>query len=107
MSSQDLDALRPLFDCLDDGVCVSDANGRLLYANAAAERLLGPAAREAVADSLCGPLCGTAALECPLRIPRGPQAAVTYEGRTLRIRCLRAPLPSGERRFILIQDVSA
>lgn len=41
MAADFLDALRPLFDCLTDGICVTDAEGRVLYANDALGRLLG------------------------------------------------------------------
>lgn len=120
MAADYLDALRPLFDCLTDGVCVSDAKGRLLYANEAAGRLLGSTAEEAVKTAICGPLCGSiegascgdGAACCPLKVPRGPEASVTClgrhapTGRDLRVRCLRAPLGSGERHIIVIEDAS-
>ena len=112
-----LTALRPLFDCLTDGICVSDAEGRLLYANDAAGRLLGPRAQDAAKDALCGPLCGTldaeAAEACPLKIARAAQDAVTVKGlygptgHELRARCLRVRLPSRELRLLIIEDVSA
>ena len=120
MSADFLEALRPLFDCLTDGVCVTDVKGRLLYANEAAGRLLGPAAEEAVMTVICGPLCGSiegascadGAAGCPLKVPHGPEAAITYlgrhapTGRDLRVRCLRAPLGGGERHFVVIEDAS-
>ena len=115
-----LEALRPLFDCLTDGVCVADAEGRLLYANSAAGRLLGPAADEAgertACDLLCGRLqgtCGETARACPLRIPGGAQDAVTFQGnfrpsgRSLRVRCLRARLARVERHFLVVEDATA
>ena len=117
MSIEFLEALRPIFDCLADGVCVADVDGRLIYANAAAGRLLGPMAKEAGERSICELLCGGMegghgrAEECPLRIV-GQQDAVTFTGtyapsnRALRIRCLRARLPHTERHFILIEDIS-
>ncbi len=120
MSIEFLDALRPLFDCLTDGVCITDAAGQLLYANSAAGSLLGPAAEEAVKTMLCGPLCGgiegaacgAGAADCQLRIPRGPQGAVTVRGRhtvtgrELRVRCMRVPMFNVERHFVLIEDVA-
>jgi signal transduction histidine kinase len=112
-----LAALRPLFDCLTDGVCVSDSEGRPLYANDAAGRLLGPGAQAAARNALCGPLCGAldpeAAEACPLKVPRGAHDAVTVKGfygptgRELRARCLRVRLPSRELRLLIIEDVSA
>lgn len=121
MTKEFLDALRPLFDCLTDGVCVSDSEGRLLYANAAAGRLLGPAAEEAVKTAICGPLCGGIegascgkdAGGCPLKMHRGPADAVTYMGKhtasghDVRVRCLRVPFRDGERHFVIVEDDSA
>lgn len=121
MTIEFLDAMRPLFDCLTDGVCITDSDGRLLYANEAAGRLLGPAAEEAVKTAICGPLCGgivgascgTDAADCPLRVRRGPANAMTFagkhaaSGRDLRVRCLRVPLHIAERRFMIIEDNSA
>jgi len=110
--SEFLAALRPLFDCLSDGVCVSDAGGCLLYANDAAGRMLGPCADEAAKTSICGPLCGTAE-NCPLKVPRGAQEAITVKGRygpsgrELRSRCMRVRLPSRELHFLIIEDVTA
>ncbi|MFI5363438.1 MAG: ATP-binding protein [Elusimicrobiota bacterium] len=115
-----LEALRPLFDCLTDGICVADAEGRLLYANAAAGRLLGPAAAETgermICDILCGRLkgkCGETANSCPVKVPRGPQDAVTFQGtfgpsdRHLRVRCLRVRLSRAERHFLVVEDCEA
>lgn len=112
-----VETLRPLFDCLDDGICVADAEGRLLYANAAAGRLLGPAAKETLERPLCGPLCGAlrgtygeTAQTCPLKVAGGGCNSVTFEGRypptmrDLRVRCLRATLPRGVWHFIVIED---
>lgn len=120
MTIEFLDALRPLFDCLTDGVCVTDAEGRLHYANAAAGRLLGPGAEEAVKTAICGPLCGgiegaacgAGTAGCPLKVPRGPQGALTFlgrhapTGRELRVRCMRAPLAKAERHLVLIEDAT-
>lgn len=119
MASDFLDALRPLFDCLTDGFCIADAEGRLLYANSAAGRLLGPAAKAAGDTSICDLLCtflegphGVAAASCPLKVPHGSRDALTFKGkyrptgRDLRLRCLRVRLPSVERHFLIIEDVT-
>ncbi len=116
-----LDALRPLFDCLTDSVCVADTEGRLLYANDAAGRLLGPAAQEAVKTAICGPLCGAIqgascgenAAACLLKIRHGTANTVTYKGkhaasgRDLRVRCMRVCLPRAELRFMVVEDNAA
>ncbi|MEQ1918335.1 MAG: PAS domain-containing sensor histidine kinase [Elusimicrobiota bacterium] len=120
MAADFIDSLRPLFDCLTDGFCIADADGRLLYANAAAGRLLGPAASEAGVNSICNLLCeglagtcGETASGCPLKIVRGPADALTFKGRygptgrDLRVRCMRVRQPSVERHFLIIEDVSA
>ncbi|MEK7325039.1 MAG: PAS domain-containing protein [Chloroflexota bacterium] len=120
MASDYLDALRPLFDCLSDGICVADATGRLLYANAAAGELLGPKSEDASSVAICDLLCagfeGCCVKDgnsCPLRIPRGKQNSMTFKGRyaptnrELRLRCLRVRLPSLERHFLIIEDVTA
>lgn len=119
MASDFLDALRPLFDCLTDGFCIADVDGRLLYANTAAGRLLGPSARSAGETSICDLLCamlegprGVAAGSCPLKISRGSVDGLTFKGkyrptgRDLRLRCLRVRLPSVERHFLIIEDVT-
>lgn len=120
MGADFLEPLRPLFDCLTDGFCIADADGRLLYANAAAGRLLGPDAQAMASKaSICGLLCaglegarGLTAASCPLKIPRGTKDAVTISGkfapsgRDLRVRCLRVRLPSAERHFLIIEDVT-
>ena len=119
MSADFLDALRPLFDCLTDGFCIADVEGRLLYANAAAGALLGPAAKAVGDTSICDLLCtfleephGIAATSCPLKVLHGGQDAVTFKGRyrptgrDLRLRCLRVRLPSLERHFLIIEDVT-
>lgn len=119
MSADFIDALRPLFDCLTDGVCIADADGNLLYANAAAGRLLGPPAQDAARASICDLLCGKIGTEstgkaqpCALKIPRGPEDSVTVKGpygptgREIRLRCLRVRQPSVERHFLIIEDVT-
>ncbi len=119
MAADFIDSLRPLFDCLTDGFCIADADGRLLYANAAAGALLGPSASEAGMSSICNLLCeglagtcGETASGCPLKVARGPADAVTFKGnysptgRDLRVRCMRVRQPSIERHFLIIEDVS-
>ena len=109
-----------MYDCLSDGVCVADAQGHLLYANAAAGTLLGPAAVAATQAPICDVLCAgfkgrsaQSAASCPLTIPRGTQNMMIVKGkyaptgRELRVRCLRVRLPSVERHFIIIEDVTA
>jgi signal transduction histidine kinase len=124
--------LRPVFDCLTDGVCIADASGRLLYANAAAGRHLGRGPAEAEPSAICDLLCGRLeggeadAAACPLRRP-GPEDSTTRrgkyasrgslerggalsgppEGRDLRVRCQRLKLRGEESHLILIEDVSA
>lgn len=124
MPAEFLTALRPLFDCLTDGVCIADADGRLLYANAAAGRLLGPRAEMADESTICEFLCkgfekpccksanGGSGTCCPLKVPHGEVSSQTRKGkflptgRDLRVRCLRVRQPSVERHFIIIEDVS-
>ncbi|MBI5247595.1 MAG: PAS domain-containing protein [Elusimicrobia bacterium] len=120
MATDFLDGLQPLFDCLTDGVCVADADGKLLYANAAAGTLLGPKVAALTQEAICGILCGgleghscDEAANCPLRVPRGPVHAATFKGRfaptgrDLRVRCMRVRLPSHDRHFLLVEDVTA
>lgn len=118
VSIEFIEALRPIFDCLADGVCIADMGGRLIYANAAAGRLLGSMAKAAEERTICELLCGEIkgghgpSADCPLRTA-GQQDAVTFTGtyppsnRALRIRCLRARLPHTERHFIVIEDISS
>ena len=109
MAADFIDALRPLFDCLTDGFCIADVEGRLLYANAAAGKLLGPAANAAGKTSICdllctglGGSCGEIASSCPLKIPRGPTDALTFvgryrpSGRDLRVCCRACASPDRE-----------
>lgn len=121
MAAEFLTALRPLFDCLADGICITDVGGRLLYANDAAGRLLGPGADEAVTAALCGPLCGKIqgascdkeAADCPMKSRPESASAVTFRGKhadsgnALRVRCLKVRLPSAELRFVIIEDDTA
>lgn len=119
MDEENLAGLHPLFDCLTDGVCVTNSEGRLLYANDAARLLLGGAVEEAVKTSICAALCSEfevrcdEARSCPLKVLHGPDDSRTLKGRfvhtdrELRVRCFRARLPSVERHFIMIEDVTA
>lgn len=122
------DSLRPLLDCLTDGICIADAKGKLLYANLAAGRILGMTPEEASAGSMCELLCERlkgdegAPFECPLRVPGGPEDAVTFRGRyhpprgaagapepearSVRVRCLRVRQAHGERHFLVLEDAS-
>jgi signal transduction histidine kinase len=129
-----IDAVRPLLDGLSDGICIADAEGKLLYANHAAARLLGQDAASFESRTICDALCGRlashdacCAAECPLRRPGGPQDAITFSGkyrpaerdergggaagaegsRDLRVRCLRVRLPHAERHFLILEDVSS
>lgn len=117
MTQESIEGLRPLLDSLSDGVCIADAHGKLLYANAAAGALLGLGPQDVANDTICRLLCGR--LEgvdcdnCPLKVLGGPEDAVTYEGsygagvdqRNLRVRCLRVRRPHGERHFMVIEDI--
>lgn len=113
------------FADLADGVCVSDGQGRLLYLNPAAERLLGVSAEQAAGRSVCDLICAHLAVPgsaecasaCPLRKPADEFQAVTFtgqynrrpayrwvdlgvqrlkQGQSLHVRCLRMPLADGE-----------
>lgn len=116
-------AVESLFDELNDGVCIADESGALLYVNPAAKKLLELPDRPASLESLCSLLCERlqgpglpgAAKECPLRAPdlleersisflgrHGPRSGFKWSGdvvaraerfRDLRVRCLRAKLP--------------
>ncbi len=118
-----------VFDELNDGVCLASPTGELLYANAAARRLMELKDDE---TSLCRALC--ARLDprvgrCPLRTPGDPTRAVTFLGRhgphaayswlgeqiskgqrwnDLRVRCLRVHQPGADGLHLaLIEDASA
>lgn len=110
-----------LYDALADGVCVSDAEGRILYMNPAAERLLELPFAKVRDRHFCELLCGrletpgsakSAASSCPLRDANRPEQTVSFAGvhnrrtafewkaddfkrvekwRDLKIRCLRTP----------------
>lgn len=110
----------PLFEEVSDGICAADADGKILYMNPAAERMLEIPLTRARGRSECELLCGrlaTATAEecastCGLRNPGGEARAVTFKGahnqrtayewneaefkrvekmRHLRVRCVRMP----------------
>lgn len=83
-------SLQALFAGLPDGVCVSDAEGRVLYLNPAAERIFGVSPAEAAEKTLCALLCerlsvsgafGESAGRCPLRAAASGQKSVSLRGR--------------------------
>jgi len=114
-----MDTLDELFGKVSDGVCVSDAQGQVIYANATARRMLdigGDARDVKLCDRLCGLLSdstpGDCADRCPLLEPDSKEPGVTFEGKygpktvyswketgpsrmeqwkNLRVRCLRVP----------------
>lgn len=108
-----------MFDALGDGVCVVDRAYRIVYANAAAARLLG-AAREALfGASSCQTVCARllkpdgsdSAASCPCRTSRGPSGQRgRLDGQTeLRVRCepLASPLLDElgpELRLLLLEE---
>lgn len=108
-----------LLDALADGICVSDGEGRVLYMNPAAQRLLETTLPVVQSRNFCELLCGRLettdgrehASSCLLLDPRSALQAVAFEGvhnrrtafawhaedftrvkkgRHLRVRCLRA-----------------
>lgn len=111
-----------LFEHLSDGLCLSDGDGRVRYANPAARRLLS--VPEPTGRLLCDALCGRMGCKdgCALLEPDGPEAvtlkgrlgpAVAYDWRDvrvlrketfkdLRVRCMRQP----GMRLTLIEDVT-
>lgn len=120
-----MESISSLFDQVSDGVCLSGADGRVLYMNPAAGRLLGVPPEDTSEKRLCDLLCGRLATPsapecastCPLLSPGAPERSVSFEGRyggqeayhwgkesgfhrtrewkDLRVRCLRAPLGLG------------
>lgn len=125
-----------LFDELGDGVCVADAQGRLVYSNPAARRLLALGEAPAQGLDFCRRVCGHAAgesFDCPLRRAgrkgaakdikllgrrsgraayrwRGESVRRTGSGRDLRLRCLRDSIPwlgDDPHAVVLIEDVTA
>lgn len=118
--------LQPLFQNLSDGVCISDAGGRVLYMNPAASALLDLPPDGQAPSSLCELLCESlasrpadCARKCPLRRPRSFQTVVTIKGtygrlvrRSLRVHCQRMDTPlfgasDKHKHFIVIEDISA
>ncbi|MBI3553394.1 MAG: PAS domain-containing sensor histidine kinase [Elusimicrobia bacterium] len=81
--------LDPLFQGLGDGICVTGADGAILYMNAAACALLGVPGGRWPALSLCELLCGNLegaggrdfAAACPLRKSPCAVPGVTFAGR--------------------------
>jgi signal transduction histidine kinase len=114
-----MDTLDELFGRVSDGVCVSDAQGQVIYANAAARRMLDISGDERdvrLCDRLCRRLSdcgpGNCAERCPLLEPDSKEQGATFEGRygpktvyawkeagpsrleqwkSLHVRCLRVP----------------
>ncbi len=113
-----VDLLDKLFAELTDGVCVSDAEGVILYANSAAVKLMdiekGKAEGRRICELLCSHLIDAHAKDraahCLMRMRGGDLSAVTVQGRhgpsttyewqgasirrsdrwkDLRVRCLR------------------
>lgn len=124
--------LETFFDELPDGVCMTDADGLLLYMNPAAERLLDATLERSRGTSLCALLCGHLAVvgspecasTCALRRPASDAEAVTFRGaygpkeiatwkdfkvqrrsiwKNLRVRCLKAmPALTGKGRHLTL-----
>ncbi len=125
MFSASAGVLQSLFDGIDDGVCVADGRGLILYRNPAAERLLRRAGGEAGALSVCDGLCAHLDLPggearcgpCPLLDAGAPERAMTFAGlrdgasHGLRVRCLQMNLDattphSYPGHLIFIEDAS-
>jgi signal transduction histidine kinase len=112
-----------LFDHVNDGICIADAGGKVLYLNEAARRLLETSGQPKTAGNICEFLCDKlevqagrhAAAGCPLRDPARETKAVTFLGRhgphaafnwnadrlnraerwkDIRVRCLKTSLPA-------------
>ncbi|NNN05757.1 MAG: PAS domain-containing sensor histidine kinase [Elusimicrobia bacterium] len=87
--SENAAALLPLFDQLTDGICLSDDNGRILYLNPPAERLLGFGLDQIGEASLCDLLCARltcpdgddCARACALKKAGSSATAATFQGR--------------------------
>lgn len=107
------------FEELPDGICMSDARGRILYLNPAAESLLDTSILRSQGKTLCEVLCGHLAVggapecasTCELHRPGARTEAVTFRGtygpkeiatwkdfkvqrrsvwKNLRVRCLKS-----------------
>jgi PAS domain-containing protein len=80
--------LAELFDKLPKGVCVSVDDGKLVYMNPAAQRLLGRSGKAARGGLLCAELCGHLSSgghdecmsDCPLRRPGSAERSAVIEG---------------------------
>lgn len=115
------------FPEIADGICHSDARGRILHLNPAAESILGVSSAEAEGTSLCALLCGRLSgpelscspAHCPLRLRRSSRTSATFKGRysprrrktdiarddvDLRVRCLRS---SDGDLITLLEDITA
>jgi len=118
-----------------DGLCFSDARGRILRLNSAAEDILGVPFAQAEGASLCALLCGRmsgpelscGAAHCPMRRKKPQQTSVMFKGRysprrrktdivrddiDLRVRCLRAGADlDGSKgdghRLTVLEDITA
>lgn len=118
--------LEPLFEHISDGVCISDAGGRVLYMNRAAAALLDMGEEGQAKGSLCELLCDSMASKpadcgrrCPLRREISFQTSVTLKGtygrlvrRSLRVHCMRMDTPlfgdaDPHKHFTVIEDTSA
>lgn len=81
--------LDELFKELSDGICVSDADGNILYLNPAGRRMLDLPEDGPMDGNLCRILCGRletpsskeCASHCPLRDAGCPDRSVTFNGK--------------------------
>ena len=124
------------FDELQDGICMSDARGSILYLNPAAEHLLNTSSPATRGRSVCEVLCGHLAVDgapecastCELLKPGSAAQTVTFRGnygpkeiatwkdfevhrrsvwKNLRVHCLKASLTGEGKHLTLIEDASA
>lgn len=127
-----LDAMRPLFESLTDGICLVDAKGAVLYTNRAARGYLGRARTSKDTRSFCDFFCKSLVIRgdsrpgcCDHSPPESCPRAVTFHGSLpprsseharsgdpgaepeLRVRCMSLQ-GSGwhDRRLIHIEDIS-
>lgn len=124
--------LESFFDELTDGICLTEGQGKLVYMNPAAERLLDTTLERAAGTTLCSLLCGhlstgsasECASGCELRRPGTDAEAVTFRGaygpkevatwkdfkvqrrsiwKSLRVRCMKAsPALTGQGRHLTL-----
>lgn len=111
-----------------DGVCVSNGEGKLLYLNAAAKRLLHLEGKNWRNLNLCETLCGnlyasgpeSCGKRCTLRELHSPEREVTFQGtfrnnqgnQSLRVHCMRTldkvtDSWTVERHLTIIEDASS